>query len=397
MLTPSAEYPERLGLRQAEAGRLAARDRLPQLRSPLGVRGRSRGRRRMVARQRRRLVAGPTGSGFRGARTEPRPCYSGSSGRGAFHWVLRTGPQPNRGSLVERWRDRRTLPQRRPSLRQRPGSLRARVALSASLDCPNSPRRRTARLMADSGGVARGSDAQAGGRDGAYARARPARRAFASRNRRPGWGQRRCARGVGGRSAPARRAVAAGYRRDADGRSASDGRVWRWHRRIRAVRGGRRPRDRLLASTALARAAVATCGWLAGPGPRHPGSRLERLERQDFHAAPLVALRRSLDTSGVPASAAIRRLHRLVELHDWQHNQFFAPVAAALLWGTHLAWAIEGWRRTHGSQVRPGCTRSATSRHSARCRHIATSIPTTCGRRSSTRARDSTVLESVIH
>jgi len=79
---------------------------------------------------------------------------------------------------------------------------------------------------------------------------------------------------------------------------------------------------------------------------------LERLERQDFNAAPLVALRRSLDTSGVPASAAIRRLHRLVELHDWQHNQFFAPVAAALLWGTHLAWAIEGWRRTHGSQVR---------------------------------------------
>ena len=79
---------------------------------------------------------------------------------------------------------------------------------------------------------------------------------------------------------------------------------------------------------------------------------LERLERQDFHAAPLVALRRSLDTSGVPASAAIRRLHRLVELHDWQHNQFFAPVAAALLWGTHLAWAIEGWRRTHGSEVR---------------------------------------------
>jgi len=79
---------------------------------------------------------------------------------------------------------------------------------------------------------------------------------------------------------------------------------------------------------------------------------LERLERQDFQATRLVTLRRSLDTSGVPASAAIRRLHHLVELHDWQHNQFFAPVAAALLWGTHLAWAIEGWRRTHGSEVR---------------------------------------------
>src|SRR5581483_7189620 len=57
------------------------------------------------------------------------------------------------------------------------------------------------------------------------------------------------------------------------------------------------------------------------------------------------------DTDGIPASAAIARLHRLVELHDWAHNQFFAPVAAALLWGTHLAWAIERWRATHGRHV----------------------------------------------
>ena len=79
---------------------------------------------------------------------------------------------------------------------------------------------------------------------------------------------------------------------------------------------------------------------------------LDRLEREDFTTARLTALGRQLETAGVPASVAIRRLHRLVELHDWQHNQFFAPVAAALLWGTHLAWAIEGWRRLHGSHVR---------------------------------------------
>jgi hypothetical protein len=78
---------------------------------------------------------------------------------------------------------------------------------------------------------------------------------------------------------------------------------------------------------------------------------LERLERDDFTASRLVSLRRGLDTAGVPASAAIRRLHRLVELHDWQHNQFFAPLAAAVLWGTHLAWAIERWRARYGSQV----------------------------------------------
>ena len=79
---------------------------------------------------------------------------------------------------------------------------------------------------------------------------------------------------------------------------------------------------------------------------------LDRLERQEFKAARLEALSRQLRTADAPASAAIRRLHGLVELHDWQHNQFFAPVAAALLWGTHLAWAIEAWQRQHGRHVR---------------------------------------------
>ena len=78
---------------------------------------------------------------------------------------------------------------------------------------------------------------------------------------------------------------------------------------------------------------------------------LERLERDTFTATRLAALRGSLDTGGIPASAAIRRLHRLVELHDWQHNPFFAPIGAAVLWGTHLAWAIESWRRRYGSHV----------------------------------------------
>jgi DNA mismatch repair ATPase MutS len=41
-----------------------------------------------------------------------------------------------------------------------------------------------------------------------------------------------------------------------------------------------------------------------------------------------------------------------VELHDWQHNMFFAPLAASVLWGTHLALAIEAWRRVHGREVR---------------------------------------------
>src|SRR4030095_5601688 len=78
---------------------------------------------------------------------------------------------------------------------------------------------------------------------------------------------------------------------------------------------------------------------------------LSRVEREDFKSPALRLLRQNLQAGGTGASAAIRRLHRLVELHDWQHNQFFAPFAAVCLWGTHLAWAIEAWRRSHGAQV----------------------------------------------
>jgi hypothetical protein len=40
-----------------------------------------------------------------------------------------------------------------------------------------------------------------------------------------------------------------------------------------------------------------------------------------------------------------------VEMHDWQHNAFFVPIGLILMWGTHVAWSIEGWRRRHGRLV----------------------------------------------
>jgi len=79
---------------------------------------------------------------------------------------------------------------------------------------------------------------------------------------------------------------------------------------------------------------------------------LEVLERATFTSARLLDLRRRIETEGSAASTAIRRLHRLVELHDWEHNLIFAPFAATLQWGTHLAWAIEAWRTRHGAHVR---------------------------------------------
>ena len=82
------------------------------------------------------------------------------------------------------------------------------------------------------------------------------------------------------------------------------------------------------------------------------GHLLERLEQQQFATARLTSLRQAIDAGSSPASAAIRSLHRLVELHDWQHNLIFLILSLPFLWGTHLAWAIEAWRTRHGWHIR---------------------------------------------
>ena len=76
-----------------------------------------------------------------------------------------------------------------------------------------------------------------------------------------------------------------------------------------------------------------------------------RFEQERFESARLTELAAAFTTRGVRASAAIDRLNRLVEMHDWQHNMVFAAIGAVLLWGTHLAWAIEAWRAKYGSHV----------------------------------------------
>ncbi len=82
------------------------------------------------------------------------------------------------------------------------------------------------------------------------------------------------------------------------------------------------------------------------------GHLLARLEEQQFSSARLRSLRQALDAGDGRASAAIRSLHRLVELHDWQHNLIFLLISIFLLWGTHVAWAIEAWRARHGRHIR---------------------------------------------
>jgi hypothetical protein len=79
---------------------------------------------------------------------------------------------------------------------------------------------------------------------------------------------------------------------------------------------------------------------------------LAQLERARFTSPRLADLQARLATGGRPASQAVRALHRLNEMHDWEHNLVFTPIALVLLWDTHLAGAIESWRARHGAHIR---------------------------------------------
>ena len=82
------------------------------------------------------------------------------------------------------------------------------------------------------------------------------------------------------------------------------------------------------------------------------GHLLEKLEQQQFSTARLRSLRQAIEAGDGRASASIRLLSRLVELHDWQHNLIFLILSLPFLWGTHLAWAMEAWRTRHGRHIR---------------------------------------------
>jgi len=75
---------------------------------------------------------------------------------------------------------------------------------------------------------------------------------------------------------------------------------------------------------------------------------LARLERERFTSARLVELRASLDVAGLPPSARIAKLNRLIEMLDSRDNPFMKAVGPLMLWTEQLAFAIEAWRRVSG-------------------------------------------------
>jgi MutS domain V len=80
-------------------------------------------------------------------------------------------------------------------------------------------------------------------------------------------------------------------------------------------------------------------------------SLLERLETEPFESARLVELKRDLASTGRTASAQIRRLRRLEAQMESAKNQFFGPIAAAVLWVPQFAMAIEAWRVQFGPHI----------------------------------------------
>ena len=79
---------------------------------------------------------------------------------------------------------------------------------------------------------------------------------------------------------------------------------------------------------------------------------LKRIEPERFTAPSLAALLKALDTGGLPPSKQIARLNRLVELIDSRDNVALRIIGPPLLYGTHLAFAVEAWRARAGVHVR---------------------------------------------
>jgi hypothetical protein len=83
----------------------------------------------------------------------------------------------------------------------------------------------------------------------------------------------------------------------------------------------------------------------------HLAGLLRRIEREPCNSALLCELKDRLKTAGLTASEQIARLEVLANRLEWTHNEFFKPIAAVLMWSTHLAVAIERWRTHSGASI----------------------------------------------
>ena len=75
------------------------------------------------------------------------------------------------------------------------------------------------------------------------------------------------------------------------------------------------------------------------------------LEPERFRSPRLARLTAELVSTGRTPSEELARLRTLVDRRDQRRNQFFAPIAALLCWGTQVAAALEAWRARCGPRL----------------------------------------------
>jgi hypothetical protein len=79
---------------------------------------------------------------------------------------------------------------------------------------------------------------------------------------------------------------------------------------------------------------------------------LARLERERFRSPLLRSLETGLRAEGLPASARIASLNRLVDYLDSRDHALVRVAEIFILWTPHLALRVEDWRRASGGAVR---------------------------------------------
>ena len=80
---------------------------------------------------------------------------------------------------------------------------------------------------------------------------------------------------------------------------------------------------------------------------------LARIEREQFTSPRLVALRRALDTDGLPPSRQIGRLARMMDMLNWRRNELFAVFSVFVFWASQITFAVEAWRSRCGLKAVP--------------------------------------------
>jgi MutS domain V len=78
---------------------------------------------------------------------------------------------------------------------------------------------------------------------------------------------------------------------------------------------------------------------------------LARIEREPFAALRLRELQAAMTAGGLPASAQIAELRKLLEWYSARRNAFFLPVAILRMWSVRFAFMLEAWRARSGPAV----------------------------------------------